>query len=175
MANSRLANGDRKARLCDISWMARKRFWLAVAPTTYASAQNFQDQKGVSRKMKAQVICRATTKATTYLVNGSGPQSFVTWREQMISCLISHRELECARRTSGCALMIASLLVRCGSSVYVQKKSCAVFSASLCAAPLSWILPSSVNLPLAALRLAALVVTVEEFAIVWCAAELVYN
>lgn len=34
MAKSLLASGDRKARLCEISWMARKRFWLAVAPTT---------------------------------------------------------------------------------------------------------------------------------------------
>jgi hypothetical protein len=36
MANRRFANGDLKARLCDISWMARKRFWFAVAPMTYA-------------------------------------------------------------------------------------------------------------------------------------------
>lgn len=34
MAKSLLASGERKARLCEISWMARKRFWLAVAPTT---------------------------------------------------------------------------------------------------------------------------------------------
>lgn len=27
-----LANGLLKARLCEISWMARKRFWFAVAP-----------------------------------------------------------------------------------------------------------------------------------------------
>ena len=26
MANKRLASGDRKARLCEISWIARKRF-----------------------------------------------------------------------------------------------------------------------------------------------------
>lgn len=32
------------------------------------------------------------------------------------------------RQTSGCALMIAILLVRCGSSVYVQKKSCSLTS-----------------------------------------------
>lgn len=34
MAKSLLAKGDRKARLWEISWMARKVFWLAVAPTT---------------------------------------------------------------------------------------------------------------------------------------------
>jgi len=32
--------------------------------------------------------------------------------------------------TSGCALIIACLLVRCGSSVYVQKKSCSLTSSS---------------------------------------------
>jgi hypothetical protein len=31
-------------------------------------------------------------------------------------------------QTSGCALMIAILRVRCGSSVYVQKKSCSLTS-----------------------------------------------
>lgn len=51
MAISLLASGDRKARLCEISWMARNRFWFAVAPTTYPSAQNFHDQKDVSRSM----------------------------------------------------------------------------------------------------------------------------
>jgi hypothetical protein len=34
MANRRFAMGDRKARLCEISWMARNRFWFAVAPNT---------------------------------------------------------------------------------------------------------------------------------------------
>jgi hypothetical protein len=34
MANSRLAMADLKARLCEISWMARKRFWFEVAPIT---------------------------------------------------------------------------------------------------------------------------------------------
>lgn len=48
------------------------------------------------------VICRATTATTRYFVNGSGPQSLVT---------------------AGCAFMIACRRVRCGSSVYVQKKS----------------------------------------------------
>ncbi len=31
-ANSRFANAALKARLWDISWMARNRFWFAVAP-----------------------------------------------------------------------------------------------------------------------------------------------
>ena len=31
-AKSRFARGDLKARLWEISWMARKRFWFAVAP-----------------------------------------------------------------------------------------------------------------------------------------------
>lgn len=32
MASIRLANGERKARLWEISWIARKQFWLHVAP-----------------------------------------------------------------------------------------------------------------------------------------------
>jgi len=32
MANSRLPSGDLKARLCEISWIARNKFWLDVAP-----------------------------------------------------------------------------------------------------------------------------------------------
>ena len=31
-AKSRFARGDLKARLWEISWMARNRFWFAVAP-----------------------------------------------------------------------------------------------------------------------------------------------
>lgn len=31
-AKTLLARGERKARLCEISWIARKRFWFAVAP-----------------------------------------------------------------------------------------------------------------------------------------------
>lgn len=50
MAMRRLTRGDLEARLCEISWMARKRFWFAVAPIMYAVAQNFHDQKGVSRR-----------------------------------------------------------------------------------------------------------------------------
>jgi hypothetical protein len=32
MARTRFALAERKARLCEISWIARKRFWFAVAP-----------------------------------------------------------------------------------------------------------------------------------------------
>ena len=32
IASIRFANGDLKAKLCEISWIARKRFWFAVAP-----------------------------------------------------------------------------------------------------------------------------------------------
>lgn len=49
-ASKRFANGDLKARLCEISWMARKRFWLAVAPITYAVTNVCHDKKGVFRK-----------------------------------------------------------------------------------------------------------------------------
>lgn len=34
IANSRFAIGLLNARLWEISWMAKKRFWLAVAPIT---------------------------------------------------------------------------------------------------------------------------------------------
>ena len=34
MASMRLAIGDRNARLWEISWIARKRFWFDVAPIT---------------------------------------------------------------------------------------------------------------------------------------------
>lgn len=54
--------------------------------------------------------CKATTATTRYFVSGSGPQSLVT---------------------SGCALIIACRRVRCGSSVYVQKKSSVFFVVSV--------------------------------------------
>lgn len=78
-AKSRFACGDRKAKLCDISWIARKRFWLAVAPTTYAVRKKGHDSTGVLRRRYAQVTCIDTTSRTTYLVSGSGPQSLVTY------------------------------------------------------------------------------------------------
>ena len=58
--------------------MERKRFWFAVAPMMYAVRRNGNDSTGVFRKSKAQTICKVTTATTTYLVNGSGPQSLVT-------------------------------------------------------------------------------------------------
>jgi hypothetical protein len=58
--------------------MAKKRFWFAVAPNTYATAQNFQEKNGVSRRRWASMTWRDTTPKTTYFVRGSGPQSFVT-------------------------------------------------------------------------------------------------
>lgn len=77
-AKTRFANGFRNARLCEISWIARKRFWFAVAPMMYAVRKNDHENIGVSLSMYAQKICKDTTKATTYLVRGSGPQSLVT-------------------------------------------------------------------------------------------------
>lgn len=120
MASNRFARGDLKARLWEISWMARKRFWFAVAPITYAVVRNFHDRSGVSLRSIAQRVCKETTAATTYLVSGSGPQSLVICANKSIDI-----QTEILRAlTSGCAFMIACLLVRCGSSVYVQKKSC---------------------------------------------------
>ena len=78
MAKRRFAAPLLNARLCEISWMARNRFWFAVAPKTYATAQNLNDQNGVNRSMYASRTCSATTPATTYLVSGSGPHSLVT-------------------------------------------------------------------------------------------------
>ena len=87
MANTRLAIGERNARLWEISWMARKQFWLAVAPITYAVRKNFQEKNEVSFNRYAQRTCNATTKRTTYFVSGSGPHSFVTL-VQLLDCMI---------------------------------------------------------------------------------------
>lgn len=54
IASMRFAKGDLKAKLCEISWMARKRFWFAVAPMTYAVRTVCHDQKGVLRRVYAQ-------------------------------------------------------------------------------------------------------------------------
>lgn len=78
MARSRLARGDLKARLCEISCMARNRFWFAVAPTTYAVTKNCHDSMEVLRRKYAHAIWRETTAKTRYLVRGSWPQSFST-------------------------------------------------------------------------------------------------
>lgn len=91
MASSRFAMGDLKARLWDISWIARKRFWLAVAPNTYATAQNFRDQKGVFRSRCASVTWRATTPRTTYFVKGSGPQSLVTCCSKLSQSMVQKK------------------------------------------------------------------------------------
>lgn len=78
IANTLLAMGDLKARLCEISWMAKNRFWLAVAPITYAVTRKGHESIEVLRRRYAQVICRQTTPRTTYFVRGSGPQSLIT-------------------------------------------------------------------------------------------------
>lgn len=61
-------------------------------------------------------------------MRGSGPQSLVTcklYRQPSLSQFLNWGEKGI---TSGCALMIAIRRVRCGSSVYVQKKSCSLTS-----------------------------------------------
>lgn len=50
IASKRLAKADRNARLCEISWMARNRFWLQVAPITYAVTRNRQSSIEVLRR-----------------------------------------------------------------------------------------------------------------------------
>jgi hypothetical protein len=84
IARMRFASGDRNAKLWEISWMARNRFWLEVAPITYAVARNRQSRIGVLRRRYAQVSCRETTPRTTHFVRDSGPQSFVTWSESQV-------------------------------------------------------------------------------------------
>lgn len=79
IASNLFPMGDLNARLCEISWIARKRFWFAVAPTTYAVARKGQESTEVLRRRYAQVIWRATTPKTTYFVSGSIPHSLVTW------------------------------------------------------------------------------------------------
>lgn len=78
MANNRLANGALKARLWEISWIARKRFWFAVAPMMYAVRKKGRENIGVFRRAIAQHNWTAMTAITQYLVHGSGPQSFIT-------------------------------------------------------------------------------------------------
>lgn len=50
IASNRLAIGDLNARLCEISWIERKRFWFAVAPIMYAARKNFHDNGAVLRR-----------------------------------------------------------------------------------------------------------------------------
>lgn len=82
IAINRLRRGLLKARLWEISWMARKRFWLAVAPKTYATAQNFHEKNGVDWSIHARKTWRETTPRTTHFVRGSGPQSLVICRRK---------------------------------------------------------------------------------------------
>lgn len=46
-ASARFSSAFLNARLWLISWMARNRFWFAVAPMMYAVPQKRRDQKGV--------------------------------------------------------------------------------------------------------------------------------
>lgn len=118
-ANNLLAKGDLKARLWEISWMARKRFWFAVAPIMYAVRKNWIDTMDVSRKAEAQNNCSAMTIITQYLVKGSGPHSLRTYQSSSVSRVDFGVQFVC---TSGWALIIHCLLVLCGSSVYDQRK-----------------------------------------------------
>jgi hypothetical protein len=52
----RFAFADLKAKLCEISWMARNKFWFAVAPIIYAVRKNFHERKGVFCRRHAQRI-----------------------------------------------------------------------------------------------------------------------
>lgn len=109
--------------------MARKRFWLAVAPITYAVRKKVHDMTGVLRRRYAQRTWIETTSRTTYLVRGSGPQSFVT----CIRLDYAQWKRFHSNHTSGCALMMAIRRVLWGSSVYVQKKwSCSFLAFGSC-------------------------------------------
>ena len=79
IANKRLANGDLNARLWEISCIARKRFWFAVAPMMYAVRKKGKESIGVFRKAIAQKSWTAMTAITQYFVHGSGPQSLKTY------------------------------------------------------------------------------------------------
>jgi hypothetical protein len=46
----------------------------------YAVRKNVHDSGEVFRKLYAQAIWRATTAVTKYLVNGSGPHNFKTYK-----------------------------------------------------------------------------------------------
>jgi hypothetical protein len=106
--------GFLNAKLCEISWIARNKFWFAVAPTTYAVRKNFHDRNGVFCRRYAQSNWIDTTSVTVYFVRGSGPQSLVTCRRASQN---GSQQSNALRVTSGCALMMACLRVRCGSSV----------------------------------------------------------
>lgn len=71
-----------------------------------------------SRRAKAQSNCSATTRITQYFVKGSGPHNLITYQSSSVSPVDLGAQFV---NTSGWALIIACLLVRCGSSVYDQK------------------------------------------------------
>jgi hypothetical protein len=50
-ARSLFAVPDLNAKLCDISCIARKRFWFAVAPMMYAARKNVHDIGCVFRRL----------------------------------------------------------------------------------------------------------------------------
>ena len=79
---------------------------------------NGRDTIGVLRSEMAQRSCKLKTTSTTYLVQGSGPQSLVTFELSAQQQQAGGSQV----RTSGWALMIACRLVLWGSSVYDQKK-----------------------------------------------------
>ena len=129
------------ARLCVISWMARKRLWLAVPPITYAQKMHVKESGEVWRRRMARDICRRTTSETTYLVSGSCPINFVTF-------IYVHKRkkkvvTDFSTLTSGCAFMIAILRVRWGSSVINHKKSLGSWGGAgytyLSPSPCSWV------------------------------------
>lgn len=80
MARALFAVRDLNTRLCVISCIARKRFWLQVPPTTYAVRRNFQLSGCHLRPIMCVAVSSwiATTVRTTSAVRGSGPKSFLT-------------------------------------------------------------------------------------------------
>ena len=54
MANNLLVVPDLNARLCEISWIARNRFWFDVAPITYAVSMKAHEKGEVFRRATAQ-------------------------------------------------------------------------------------------------------------------------
>lgn len=85
----------------------------------YAVRRKGMDTIDESRRAKAQSNCSATTRITQYFVKGSGPHNLITCQSSSVS-RVDFPALKVVN-TSGWALIIACLLVRCGSSVYDQK------------------------------------------------------
>ena len=85
------------ARLCVISWMARKRLWFAVPPIAYAQKMKVNESGDVRRRRMARDICRKTTVNTIYLVQGSCPINLVTFKnvnEKNLLLTIQHSLLD---------------------------------------------------------------------------------